>query len=189
MIIRRSHLKMVCLALMIGSLLGLIFSTMSLQRNELINSSQRLLAGDSYIEPEKVDLSIPEIRFAYAWHLAERGLFDNAVEAYSKAEIDSTPEMLKDVYYNMGNLYLKQAIELAEKMGVDRAMALADVAKDMYESALKIDDQFWDAKFNLEAAQRLSRDLPLGRVQESEEGVESSTELWSAMPGFPIGLP
>lgn len=189
MIIRRSYLKSLCLIVMFGALIGLVFSTMSLQRSELINKTQRLLAGDSYIEPEKVDLSIPEIRFAYAWHLAEGGLFDDAVEAYSKAEIDATPEMVKHIYYNMGNLYLTQAVELAEKMGVDRAMALADVAKDMYESALKIDDQFWDAKFNLEAAQRLSRDLPLGRLQESEEGAESSTELWSAMPGFPIGLP
>jgi len=187
--IRRSYLKIVFIIISICALLSLVLSTMSLQRSNLINNTQRLLATGTYIQPEEVDLSVPEIRFAYAWHLAEQGLFDDAVQAYSKVSIDGTPTMLKQVYYNMGNLYLTQAVELAEKMGVDRAMALADVAKDMYESALKIDDQFWDAKFNLEAAQRLSRDLPLGRVQESEEGVESSTELWSAMPGFPVGLP
>jgi mxaK protein len=174
---------------MLFALVSLVFSTMSLQRKQLINDTQQLLAVDHFVEADKIDLSIPEVRFAYAWHLAEQGLFDQAVEAYSKAELNGTPQMLKQVYYNMGNLYLTQAIDLAEKMGIDRAMALADVAKDMYESALKIDDQFWNAKFNLEAAQRLSRDLPLGRVQESEEGIESSTELWSAMPGFPIGLP
>ena len=189
MTIRRKHLKLFFLIVMLCALVSLALSTMSLQRKQLINDTQRILAADRFIEAEQVDLSIPEIRFAYAWHLAEQGLFDESVEAYSKAEIDGAPEMLKQVYYNMGNLYLTQAIELAEKMGIDRAMALADVAKDMYESALKIDDQFWNAKFNLEAAQRLSRDLPLGRVQESEQGTESSTELWSAMPGFPIGLP
>jgi mxaK protein len=89
----------------------------------------------------------------------------------------------------MGNLYLQQAIETAEKMGIDRATALADVAKDLYKSALKKDPEFWAAKYNFEAAQRLSRDLPLGDLQESGEAQESSEELWSAMPGFPLGLP
>jgi mxaK protein len=66
---------------------------------------------------------------------------------------------------------------------------MADVAKGFFRSALSIDPEFWLAKFNYEASQRLSRDLPLGEAKILEESQETSDELWSAMPGFPIGLP
>lgn len=189
MILRRSHLRILLIILLLIMLTLLLTTATERQRLIGINQTLNQLQTGRFIDAEAIDLSQPENQFAYAYHLHQQGLFEEAVDAYGKAERVVSPDILKVVHYNMGNLYLEQAIELAEKMGIDRATALADVAKDLYRTALMKDPHFWPAKYNLEAAQRLSRDLPLGQLQESGDAEESSEELWSAMPGFPLGLP
>ena len=130
-----------------------------------------------------------DVRIAYAYRQAELLLFDEAIETYSGTERFANTKQRRQIYYNIGNLYLIQAIEMAENLSVDRATAMADVAKGFFRSALMLDPDFWPAKYNYEAAQRLSRDLPLGDAKVLEESQQESDELWSAMPGFPIGLP
>ncbi|EMR12406.1 MxaK protein [Methylophaga lonarensis MPL] len=128
--------------------------------------------------------------FTYGYQLRRNRLYDAAAEAYGHAErYADSPEQLSHIYYNLGNIYLLQAIDLAEDLVVNRAMAMADVAKDFYKSALRQNPDFWAAKYNFEAAQRLSRDLPLGEAVITDPDAPSSEDLWSAMPGFPIGLP
>lgn len=155
------------------------------QQNQQIRS---LVQGEG-IAAEQLDLSNTQVMLAYGYQQRQSNLMDEAIEIYSAAERDATPQQRVWLYYNLGNLYLTQAITLAENLSVDRAVSMADVAKDFYRSALRTQPNFYLAKYNLEAAQRLSRDLPLGEVEISEESQDSSTELWSAMPGFPIGLP
>jgi mxaK protein len=189
MILRRAYLRSLLTILLLALLVLLAFTISERQRLTGINQTLKQLQIGRFIDAEAVDLTQAENQFAYAYHLHQQGLFEEAVDAYGKAERMVAPNFVKVVHYNMGNLYLEQAIATAEQMGIDRATALADVAKDLYRTALKQDPQFWAAKYNLEAAQRLSRDLPLGDLQESGAAEESSEELWSAMPGFPLGLP
>ena len=168
---------------------GLLYSLYTLKQQQQINQQISLLNQGGMVDMETLDMQSPEVRIAYA-HLQRRlNLFDEAVETYSATERLANQQQLVQIHYNLGNLYLSQAIDLAENLYVDRAVAMADVAKDFYRSALKNKPSFWEAKYNFEAAQLLSRDLPLGDVTISEESQDASTELWSAMPGFPIGLP
>lgn len=164
-------------------------SVYNLQQKGQLNEQILMLNQGEMLPPETLAMDSPEVRIAYAHLQRKLNLFDEAVETYSGTERLASQQQLVHIYYNLGNLYLIQAIDLAENLSVDRAVAMADVAKDFYRSALKTQPSFWEAKYNLEAAQRLSRDLPLGDVTISEESQDASTELWSAMPGFPIGLP
>lgn len=189
MILRRSYLKFIFLLATVFFSIWLIQTTLVWLESKQVNNTLEQLQAGPYVEEHQLDLSLPGVQFAYAYHLQQRNMFESAVDAYGKAERVSQKQDLKYVYFNMGNLYLEQAVKLAETMGIDRATALADVAKDLYKSALKLDSLFWPAKYNYEAAQRLSRDLPLGELQEGGDAEESSEELWSAMPGFPLGLP
>lgn len=190
MIFRQSYLQILLLALMLFMLTVFAMYLLKWQYAQAVNQTITQLATQAVVDEQEVDLSQPENQFAYAFYLQQHQQFEEAIDAYGKAENSNTnPEMLHIIYYNLGNLYLEQAIESAEKMHVDHATALADVAKQMYRTSLGHTPDFWLAKYNYEAAQRLSRDLPLGKLIESEEGQESSTELWSAMPGFPVGLP
>ena len=127
--------------------------------------------------------------FAYAVRLARDGRYDEAAESYSQAGRLADQGLQARIFYNLGNLYLKQAISQAEKRGVDSAMAFTDAAKSFYRRALRIAPDFWQAKYNYETAQRLVRDLPLADVESGGGGEEEMEDLWSAMPGFPIGLP
>jgi|SRR5690554_4372625 len=190
MYLNRNILSSLLGILILLTLSALLYSAYTLQQDRQINQQiHQLSQGGSLIDPEQLDMNAAEVRIAYAALQKDLNLFDEAVETYSATERLANEQQFVQIHYNLGNLYLTQAIDLAENLSVDRAVAMADVAKDFYRSALKQQPDFWEAKYNLEAAQRLSRDLPLGDVIISEESTENSTELWSAMPGFPIGLP
>ena len=166
-----------------------VYQLVVVLQHQHINQQIQMISQGDLPEPESVDMQSAPVRIAYAFLQNQINLFDQAIETYSGTERLADNRQRRQIYYNLGNIYLTQAISLAENLSVDRATAMADVAKDFYRATLKLDPQFWEAKFNLEAAQRLSRDLPLGEVTITEEVEDSSEELWSAMPGFPIGLP
>lgn len=189
MILRRSTLTTLCGFLLLCLLAAISYQSIKLYQAKQINQQITQLKQDELPEPDKLNLQSAEVRIAYAYRQAELLLFDQATETYSGAERFANRGQRRQIYYNLGNLYLIQAIEMAEGLSVDRATAMADVAKDFFRSAMETDPNFWLAKYNYEAAQRLSRDLPLGEARVLEESQEESDELWSAMPGFPIGLP
>lgn len=181
-----TYLVSVLTTLMMGFL---IYGAYQLHYYQQINQQIGLLNQGEYVDASALELSSVEVLIAYGALQYKLKLFDASVETYGRAERLANRQQLTQIHYNLGNIYLSESIVHAENLAVDQAVAMADVAKDFYRSALIIQPEFWAAKYNFEAAQRLSRDLPLGELTISQESQESSTELWSAMPGFPIGLP
>lgn len=185
------------LILLLSVISGLLISVLIYCVYDYVQTDHTNSLITSYIKGEHVELkegnySVPELQFAYAYSLHKRQLFDEAADAYGHADRLAQNSSKRNIQFNLGNLYLESALNEAEKggRGIDRAMALADTAKGFYRLALKLDPKHWPSKYNYEAAQRISRDLPLNEsISNEEEGMESSEELWSAMPGFPIGLP
>lgn len=189
MSISRIQLSSLMAAMTLILLLALVLSVNQLWHDHKINEQIVLLSKGDYVDSKDLDLESIDVLLAYGALQYKLQLFDQAVETYSQAERFANHQQLTRIYYNLGNIHLSQAIRYGQSSKVDRAVAMADVAKDYYRSALLSQPDFWDAKYNFEAAQRLSRDLPLGRLVEQEESQDSSAELWSAMPGFPVGLP
>lgn len=189
MTLRRTTLTTLCGFLLLIVSVSLIYQTVKLYQTKQINQQVTQLNQGELPDQATLNMQSAEVRIAYAYRQAELQLFDQAVETYSATERFASIYQRRQIYYNLGNLYLVRAIQMAENLSVDRATAMADVAKDFFRSALELDPDFWLAKYNYEAAQRLSRDLPLGEARVQEESQEKSDELWSAMPGFPIGLP
>ncbi len=189
MSVSRNKLSLLVATITILFVMALAMSVNTLWHNHKINEQLSKLHQGEYVDKTQLDLSNIEVLLAYAALQYKLQLFDKAIEAYSQAERLANHQQLTHIYYNLGNIHLSRAIEYGQKIKVDRAVAMADVAKDYYRSALINQSDFWDAKYNYEAAQRLSRDLPLGELVENDGEQDSSTELWSAMPGFPIGSP
>lgn len=131
----------------------------------------------------------PALLFARAWMLAETAREEEAAELYFAAAQRGSDEERARARYNLANLQLRRAIALAEKREIDASRAMTQLAKDGYRDALRRVPDFWYAKYNLEAAQRLVRDLPTGGGNPDEEGDPPPDDLWSQMPGFPSGLP
>jgi mxaK protein len=147
---------------------------------------ERLLARE---DVEVSSDSAAELVFARAWMLAETAREEEAADLYFIAEQLGSPLLRARAYYNLGNLQLRRAVALAEKLEVDRSRMATQLAKDSYREALRRQPGFWNAKYNLEAAQRLVRDLPTAEGDKEKEGDQPPEDMWSQMPGFPSGLP
>jgi mxaK protein len=92
------------------------------------------------------------------------------------------------IRYNLGNLYLEQAVQQTEAANINEALPLAGLAKQAYRQALALDSQNWDAKYNLEVAMRLLPEMDSITLPE-EAPTRQKAQLWTTVPGFPRGLP
>ena len=154
------------------------------KHNQII---QTLLSGHDVPLYQRLQSPL-EIRLARVIYLHGKHRYDDAL-----AEIDLVLDrgnagFQAKTRYNLGNLYLDQAIEQVQAFKVDQALPLAQLAKDAYRAALAQDSQYWAAKYNLEVAMCL---LPeMDRFQASDEGeADQKDSLWTSVPGFPRGLP
>ncbi len=91
--------------------------------------------------------------------------------------------------YNMANARMRAAIAAIGKGDYDKAIPLVALAKSEYRSALRLDAADWDAKYNLDIAMRLVRDLPQAVGEDEEKPLETPQKLWTDLPGVPKGLP
>lgn len=146
---------------------------------------EKLLAGaDITITADES----PELVLARTYSLMRRNRADEALELFNQLQNKGDEEFQSRLRYNLGNLYLSQALDLVTQGGIGRAFTLASLAKDSYREALRLNSQDWDAKYNLEVAMRLVPDLSEADLSEFEEQ-EQGRGLWSTVPGFPRGLP
>ncbi len=99
------------------------------------------------------------------------------------------PKRAQTLLYNLANARLRIAIEAIEQGSLDKAIASVNLAKTAYRLALRIDPEAWDAKFNLDIAMRLVRDLPQQDDAAEEKSPEEPKQLWTDLPGVPKGLP
>ncbi len=95
---------------------------------------------------------------------------------------------LSAFYYNIGNHHLREAYDRIAQGKLDDAIPVVTQAKQSYRRALQLRPDFWNAKFNLDVAMRLVRDLP-GTKQGEGDTLPASRKLWPDLPGLPEGLP
>lgn len=130
-----------------------------------------------------------------AWRLAERGVSPPALALYSKVADGRDEALAASASYNSGNLYLSQAQQLLEAQGLaawDSAGPLLGLAKLSYQRALKLRPYWYEAKYNLELALRLSPNIQSTRQKpqdDEQEDVSERSSGWPAIPGFPRGMP
>lgn len=102
------------------------------------------------------DGSVPEQRFALAHALAASGAGDPALNGYRTLQAD--PRLGAAARFNSANLLLRQAIALRATAQPAQALPLIELAKEQYRELLRQNPQHWDARYNLERAQRLLPD-------------------------------
>lgn len=154
-----------------------------------INSNVEYIMQSSMREPAPDNLSHEE-RLAYAWRLNELGEEELAVAEYRLlAGSAGVAEKIRiAAHYNLGNIYLRDALAEAEDINVDQARTQGQIAKAQLREALRLDPEYWDARYNLELAHHIVPDLPLGEGGEDPEAVERD-DIYSEMSGLPYGMP
>ena len=136
----------------------------------------------------------PELRFAQAYALttalaqaqAASGARESALNRYRALQGD--PRLGPAARFNSANLLVRQAIEVRASTQPGQAIALLELAKEYYRDVLREDPSQWDARYNLERAQRLLPDPdeddggPVGQERNRERAV-------TTMRGYSPGLP
>jgi len=176
-------------ALLMISLMVVFFQAMSLfslyRNNQLLDA---LVTGKD-VDVSQVISGKPELRLARAYYLKQKHRYDEALATLSLILDQGDNRFKATVFYNLGNIYLEQAVAKVEIMAMNEALPLAGLAKQAYRKALALDSGFWDAKYNLEVAMRLLPEMDRLNMQDDEPTNNQQSQLWTTVPGFPRGLP
>lgn len=147
--------------------------------NALIRSGQAASQGAS------TDAA-PQLQFAQAHGLAASGALDAALNRYQALQADAS--LRQAARYNAGNLLLRQAQRVRESKQPGQAIPLIELAKELYRDVLRENPGHWDARYNLERAQRLLPD-PEEIDPTSGEEAKRAERAATTMRGYTPGLP
>lgn len=175
-------------ALLAVGVVGCVISGSLLYSKMRINATiDRLRAGsDVEVDPASAAPAVLDARAAY---LLRRNRIDEAQPLLDEAGERADAAVNVRMLYNMANARLRAAIKAIEQGNYDKAIPLVTLAKAEYRSALRLDPEHWDAKYNLDVAMRLVRDLPQAVGEDEDKPLETPEKLWTDLPGAPKGLP
>ena len=130
-----------------------------------------------------------QVKFAQAHALAEGGGAqgdEGALRIYRGLEGDSP--LGQAARYNSANLLMRQAVLVQAGTEPGKAIALIELAKEGYRNVLRIEPQHWDARYNLERAQRLLPDpeeLDIAPPDIQRNAERAATTMRGYSPGLP----
>lgn len=128
----------------------------------------------------------PELQFALAHAHAASGASEAAMNRYRALQGDAA--LGQAARYNSANLLMRQAIAVRAAAQPGQAIPLIELAKEIYREVLRNDPGQWDARYNLERAQRLLPD-PDDTLAEPVEAERSAERAVTTMRGYSPGLP
>jgi len=136
--------------------------------------------------PAEPDDALPvEVRFGQAYAQAAAGAGDAALKSYRG--LQSEPSVAQAARFNSANVLMRQASALRATPQPGQAIPLIELAKQTYREILRADPGHWDARYNLERAQRL---LPDPEENEAPPAVPRNAErAATTMRGYSAGLP
>lgn len=131
----------------------------------------------------------PEEILARVNELIRRDRLDEAQAVLGAADTRLPAATRSAILYNLANARTRAAVELVRKGDIDGATARVNLAKSEYRLALKLVPDDWNARFNIDVAMRIVRDLPVGDGTLDDDKPAVPKRLWTDLPGIPKGLP
>ncbi|WP_119286972.1 MxaK protein [Azohydromonas sediminis] len=107
----------------------------------------------------------PAVWFAHARALDAAGDQDGALQQYRRLQADAQVGLA--ARYNGANVLIRQALVVRASERPALAIPLIELAKETYRDVLRADPEHWEARYNLERAQRL---LPDPQHADDEAG-------------------
>jgi len=127
-----------------------------------------------------------QVQFAQAYAQAASGADDAALHRYRSLQDDSP--VGQAARYNSANLLMRQAMVVRAGTQPGTAIALLELAKEIYREVLRVDPQHWDARYNLERAQRALAD-PDELDSDTPEPRRNAERAATTMRGYSPGMP
>ncbi len=130
----------------------------------------------------------PEARFAQAFHMGQGGDVDRSLALYQEIAAAEDGPLASAARYNIGNLFLREALRATRDGNQAEALPYAELAKQSYREALRADPGRWDARYNLEQALRLMPEQENADAGDGPGPLQSERAI-TTMKGFTLGLP
>jgi mxaK protein len=127
-----------------------------------------------------------ELQFALAHAQAASGATEEALNRYRALQGDSA--LGQAARYNSANVLMRQAIAVRNTAQPGQAIPLLELAKEIYREVLRNDPEQWDARYNLERAQRLLPD-PDENMAEPADMKRDAERAVTTMRGYSPGMP
>lgn len=190
---RIRNLRRAWLGCLLWGLVTLAAGSCAVAAQQLMSAqrvNKKIRGLQSGFDDASVTSAAPEqLVLARVNELIRRERLDEAQALANAATAGLTPMARAKVLYNIANERTRRAIALVQKSDVDGATALVNLAKSEYRIALRINPDDWNAKYNLDVAMRMVRDLPVGAADEDEIPPDAPKRIWTDLPGVPKGLP
>ena len=145
----------------------------------------KLIASGSVPPADARDVPA-QVQFAQAYAQAASGAEEAALHRYRGLQDDSP--LGQAARYNSANLLMHQALVLRAGTEPGKAIALIELAKEIYRDVLRVDPRHWDARYNLERAQRLLADpdeLDAAPPESRRDAERAVTTMRGHSPGLP----
>jgi mxaK protein len=180
---------------------ALAFESWQLARAEQVNRQLAARLTDAMTSaPISAPVSAPIADDPRVWIAASRqparrgaiaeaaALLRRAADASTDALADAQRgELRATAWYDLGNLYLREALRLRQSGADASALPLLELSKDSYRNALLERPDLWDAKFNLELALRVAPDPDPDDTGAPQ--VLTGERAVTTMRAFTLGLP
>jgi len=136
--------------------------------------------------------SAPMSSDARVWIAAAReperaGQVAPAAALLRRAADASHGQLRQIALYDLGNLYLREALRVRHAGADASALPLLELAKESYRGALLERPDLWDAKFNLELALRVAPDPDPDDTGAPQ--IMTGERAVTTMRAFTLGLP
>jgi mxaK protein len=164
---------------------ALLLAAAALDGARLWRDERRNAAIQSGQPPPAAQNEVTELQFARAHGRAASGSLDAALDGYRALHGDSA--LGQAARYNSANLLLRQALQLRTGSQPGQAIPLIELAKETYREVLRHDPGHWNARYNLERAQRLLPDAEDGGGPT--EAPRNAERAATTMRGYSPGLP
>ena len=102
--------------------------------------------------------SHPMAQFAQAFHEARQDKPQQALDRLTQVIATSDHDLQTAAYYNRANIHLRQAQTLVK--GDLKRIPSVELAKQDYRTALLINSELWDVRYNLEVALKMVPEQP-----------------------------
>ena len=146
--------------------------------------NQAITAGP--LSSQDVKTQAPELRFALAAAQAANGDDEAALNGFTA--LQSATPLGQAARFNSANLLLRQAVKVRAGQQPGQAIPLIELAKETLREVLRHDPSFWDARYNLERAQRLLPDAEESDLQPdgpARNAERAATTMRAFSPGLP----
>lgn len=147
---------------------------------QIENFNQAVSTGKTPVTDTQSD----EAKFSAAYWLGKSGRYQDSTLLFLQLSEKGTSSQRSAVQYNLGNIFFLRglAINGRDLTVRDEAVYLLTQAKTAYMQSLRLDNDHWDARHNLD---RILTMLP----SEPTPGVGESDSPGLIMGNIPVGLP